>query len=124
YDPALVAAELVRPDVWWDVLTENGAMLAFASSLRDGQPEELKLDKLYVQPQRQRRGYGAALIEHTCERASRLGCEKVVLAVNKRNAAAIAAYTKHGFGIRESVVKDIGGGFVMDDYVMERDCRT
>ena len=42
-----------------------------------------------------------------------------MLAVNKRNAAAIAAYRKHGFEIVEAVVKDIGGGFVMDDYIME-----
>jgi hypothetical protein len=41
-----------------------------------------------------------------------------MLAVNKRNENAIAAYAKHGFAIVESVVKDIGGGFVMDDYVM------
>jgi hypothetical protein len=40
--------------------------------------------------------------------------------VNKRNASAIAAYRKHGFDVRESVVKDIGGGFVMDDYIMEK----
>ena len=124
YDPALVVAELARPDVWWDVLSEDGEMLAFASSLQGGHPKELKLDKLYVRLQHQRRGYGAALMDHTCERAARLGREKVVLAVNKRNAPAIAAYTKHGFSIREAVVKDIGGGFVMDDYVMERDCRT
>ena len=95
-------------------------MLAFTSSFRADTPGEIKLDKLYVHPQRQRIGYGGALIEHTCERAARLGLERVVLAVNKRNAIAIAAYTKYGFRIREAVVKDIGGGFVMDDYVMEK----
>ena len=63
---------------------------------------------------------GGALIEHTCDRARRLGLARVVLAVNKRNASAIAAYRKSGFEIREAVVKDIGGGFVMDDYIMEK----
>jgi len=32
----------------------------------------------------------------------------------------VRAYEKHGFAIRESVVVDIGGGFVMDDFVMAR----
>jgi ribosomal protein S18 acetylase RimI-like enzyme len=49
------------------------------------------------------------------------GCDALVLAVNKRNEGALAAYAKHGFAIVESVVKDIGGGFVMDDYVMRLD---
>jgi len=119
YEPSVVREELARGDLWWDTLGDDGEMLAFASSFAGG-PGEIKLDKLYVRTDRQRQGYGAALIDHTCERAARLGYEKIVLAVNKRNAAAIAAYEKHGFRTREAVVKDIGGGFVMDDYVMER----
>jgi hypothetical protein len=43
-----------------------------------------------------------------------------VLAVNKGNRSAIAAYLKNGFTVLESVVKDIGGGFVMDDHIMVR----
>jgi ribosomal protein S18 acetylase RimI-like enzyme len=122
YDPALVRSELARDDVWWDVLREDGAMRAFASSFRAGGADELKLDKLYVHAARQRAGLGGLLIEHTCERARVLGLRAVVLAVNKRNAGAIAAYRGHGFAIREAAVKDIGGGFVMDDYVMARVC--
>jgi ribosomal protein S18 acetylase RimI-like enzyme len=44
----------------------------------------------------------------------------VILAVNKRNTAAIGSYRKYGFVVRESIVDDIGHGFVMDDYVMEK----
>ena len=120
YRREVILAELASRDVWWDTLSEDDSMIAFASSFRAGAPREMKLDKLYVHPERQRSGCGAALIEHTCERAARLGCDRLVLAVNKRNAGAIAAYLKHGFRIREAVVKDIGNGFVMDDYVMEK----
>ena len=45
----------------------------------------------------------------------------MILSVNKRNAKAIAAYHRNGFVIAESVVTDIGGGFVMDDYVMAKE---
>jgi ribosomal protein S18 acetylase RimI-like enzyme len=120
YTPEVVRAELARGELWWDTLSEDGEIVAFASSFAADAPGAIKLDKLYVHPQRQRRGYGAALIEHTCERAKRLGMEKIVLAVNKRNASAIAAYRSSGFEIAGAVVKDIGGGFVMDDFVMER----
>jgi ribosomal protein S18 acetylase RimI-like enzyme len=120
YSPEVVRAELACGEVWWDTLSEDGEMVAFASSFAADEPGAIKLDKLYVHPKRQRKGYGAALMEHTCERAKRLGMSKVLLTVNKHNANAIAAYRKSGFEIAGAVVKDIGGGFVMDDYVMER----
>ena len=60
------------------------------------------------------------MIARACEVARGQGCGWLTLAVNKNNASAIAAYLKHGFRIAEAVTKDIGGGFVMDDYVMER----
>jgi ribosomal protein S18 acetylase RimI-like enzyme len=40
--------------------------------------------------------------------------------VNKRNERAINSYRKYGFAVRETVVDDIGGGFVMDDFIMEK----
>lgn len=119
YRPDLVRDELAR-GIWWDTLCDDGALVAFASSFPDDSNTAIKLDKLYVHPAHQRLGYGAALLEHTCERASRLGYSRVFLAVNKRNLNAINAYRKHGFAVAESVVKDIGAGFVMDDYVMEK----
>ena len=36
------------------------------------------------------------------------------------NAPAIATYQRHGFAIVATDCADIGGGFVMDDYVMSR----
>lgn len=120
YDPGIVRAELARGDIWWDTLAEDEGIVAFASSFPGGVEHAIRIDKLYVHPERQRIGYGGALIEHTCERAVRLGYRRVRLAVNKRNAAAIGAYRKYGFEIAEAVVKDIGGGFVMDDYIMEK----
>ena len=120
YGLAVIAAELARNDVWWDTLTEKGDMVAFASSIASGAEHALKLDKLYVHPERQRMGYGGVLLDHTCSRAASMGYPKVVLAVNKRNVKAIGAYRKYGFEIARAVVKDIGGGFVMDDYVMEK----
>jgi ribosomal protein S18 acetylase RimI-like enzyme len=120
YDPAVIQAELAREDIWWDTLAEGESIVAFASSVRIEADRAVKIDKLYVHPSRQRRGYGGALIEHVCDRARRMSYGKVVLAVNKHNATAISAYRKHGFDVADAMVKDIGGGFVMDDYIMER----
>ena len=49
-----------------------------------------------------------------------MGLGKITLTVNKNNAIAIEAYRKMGFENAGSIVTDIGGGFVMDDYKMEK----
>ena len=112
--------ELTMPDIWWDQLHVDGQLAGFSSCLRIAGGKEMKLDKIYVDPGRQRLGLGARLIEHAAGRALALGCCTLILAVNKRNQAAIAAYRKHGFAVRESVCVDIGQGFVMDDFIMAR----
>jgi len=121
YDAAVVQEELARGDLWWDKLLVDGRMTGFASYFLLRDARAMKLDKLYVHPAHQRRGYGRMLIDRAVTLARAYGCDALMLAVNKRNDAAVAAYKKHGFTITESVVKDIGGGFVMDDYVMRLD---
>jgi diamine N-acetyltransferase len=101
-------------------LLVNGKPVGFAAHSPTGNPAERKLDKLYIHPDHQRHGHGGRLLDHVIAAARALGCTSLMLTVNKRNTKAIAAYEKGGFVIRESVVADIGGGFVMDDYVMAR----
>ncbi len=118
YNPAVVREELSRGDLWWDKLSVDGRMAGFASYFLLHNVRAMKLDKLYVHTDYRRRGYGGMLIDRAVTMARAYGCDVLTLAVNKLNESAIAAYAKHGFAIADSVVKDIGGGFVMDDYVM------
>jgi len=118
YNSDVVLAELRSDGMWWDKLIVAGGMAGFASYFLTGVPGEMKLDKLYVHPRLQRRGYGGMMIARAGEVARSSGCSRLVVAVNKNNHSAIAAYLKHGFRIADAVMKDIGGGFVMDDYLM------
>lgn len=79
---------------------------------------EMKLYKLYIHPEWQRHGLGGRLTRHVEEASRRRGFKTLLLTVNKGNEKAIAAYRKNGFAVREAVAVDIGGGFVMDDYIM------
>ena len=123
YDPQHLRDELTLPQRWWDQAMVAGELAGFASCLiiADG---EMKLDKLYVDPLRQRMGIGARLLDRVISHALKAGCRTLMLAVNKRNEGAIAAYRKQGFAVRESVCVDIGGGFVMDDFIMVRSLAT
>ncbi|OGA23906.1 MAG: hypothetical protein A3I02_08090 [Betaproteobacteria bacterium RIFCSPLOWO2_02_FULL_67_26] len=120
YNPGVVQSELRRDDLWWDKLMVGEVMAGFASYFLTGAPGEMKLDKLYVHPRHQRQGYGGRMIDRACEIARARGCNRLTLAVNKNNRSAVNAYLKHGFRIADAVVKDIGQGFVMDDFIMEK----
>ena len=102
------------------VLATLDAPVGFAAWHRAEAPGTTKLDKLYVLHACQRHGVGRRLIEHVAARAREDGAATLTLNVNKRNATAIAAYAACGFAVRDSVVIDIGGGFVMDDHLMSR----
>ncbi|WP_295006915.1 N-acetyltransferase [uncultured Dechloromonas sp.] len=103
---------------WLDQAFVDGRRIGFAfSEIYKG---EFKLDKLYIHPDVQRRGVGGQLIANVALRAKREGYPCVILQVNKRNVNAIDSYKKYGFVVREVTVDDIGHGYVMDDYVMEK----
>ena len=102
-------------------LARIGDRLAgFGAYCRPDGEQELKLDKLYVHQDFHGRGVGSRLIAKAASAARGQSCSALVLNVNKRNRQAIRAYERNGFTIREAVVVDIGGGFVMDDYVMAK----
>lgn len=107
----------------YDRLLVDGKLRGFASYGPGSAASELKLHKLYVHPDSQRQGFGALLLKRVEEIARSHDLKTLMLAVNKKNDQAIAAYHKNGFTIRESVVVDIGGGFIMDDYVMVKSLR-
>ena len=119
YHLDVMRAELAA-GVAYDCLWVENLLVAFASFGRVS-IGEMKLYKLYVRPDRQRHGYGSQLLRHVEEIARERSFKTLSLTVNKANFKAIATYRKIGFAIRDSIIVDIGGGFVMDDYVMARE---
>jgi ribosomal protein S18 acetylase RimI-like enzyme len=78
-----------------------------------------KIHKLYVLPETQGKGVGRQLIDYIAEIALANQNNTLHLTVNKNNKAT-DFYLKTGFEITEEVVFDIGNGYVMDDYIMEK----
>jgi diamine N-acetyltransferase len=111
---------MVEPGAGLLLANVGERLVGFAAYYRPERSEELKLDKLYVHPDYHGRGVGSRLIVRVEAAARAQARHTLILQVNKNNAKAIAAYEKNGFSIREAVVVDIGGGYVMDDYVMAK----
>ena len=119
YDSATLTRFLGTPGAGL-ALAREGELIGFAAWHRTEAPAIRKLDKLYVAIEHHRRGAGRRLIDHVEQAARSDGADTLVLNVAKRNQAAIAAYLRCGFSVRDAVVIDIGHGFVMDDYVMAK----
>lgn len=76
-----------------------------------------KVHKLYVDPNRHKKGVGRLLLQRVFDEAKSRNCNAVRLNVNKNNSAQ-GFYEKLGFQLLYAEVIDIGQGYVFDDYVM------
>ena len=123
YSPDAIRAQLHAGAAWWDKLEVRGELCGFASYEPGNEARAMKLDKLYVHQLVRGKGYGAALIAHVAMAARRHGMDTLYLQVNKYNHGSVAAYLHVGFAVAKTVKADIGNGFFMDDYVMQKDVR-
>jgi ribosomal protein S18 acetylase RimI-like enzyme len=78
-----------------------------------------KLDKIYVLPSQQGKGTGRFIIDHIINEIKNRGAAALQLQVNRFNKAK-NFYEKLGFIVIEEKDFDIGNGFFMNDYVMEK----
>ena len=80
----------------------------------------LFLSKIYVHANFRGKGIGKAAMCFMENEAQLNGYSKIRLTVNKHNSNSILAYEKMGFETITAIVQDIGNGYVMDDYVLEK----
>lgn len=76
------------------------------------------LDKLYVDTERQKRGVGKLLLNYATKEIT--DKFQIRLQVNRKNHKAINFYFKEGFVIESVEDFDIGNGFQMNDFVMQK----
>ncbi|MHB9014128.1 MAG: GNAT family N-acetyltransferase [Ignavibacteriaceae bacterium] len=81
---------------------------------------DLFLSKIYIKSHERGKGFARKAIQFIEDLASGKGLKKITLTVNKNNINSIKAYEKIGFKNLGSIVQDIGGGFLMDDYEMAK----
>mgnify|MGYP001146777304 CR=1 FL=1 len=86
----------------------------------DRAENRMLLSKIYVREEMRGTGLGRAMVEFAEKRCAELGCGRLWLTVNRNNAGSIAFYERMGFRKARMAVTDIGGGFVMDDWWMEK----
>jgi len=120
YAPQMLRHEMEFQGIHYDCLLVDCKMVGFASHGPTSEPGVMKLHKLYLLPAWHGRGLGSRLLQHCEQQARAAGAQRLILAVNKCNLKARAAYQRNGFVIISSMVTDISGGFFMDDFIMAK----
>lgn len=82
--------------------------------------ESIFLSKLYLLKQHRGKGFASRTFEFLEEKCKEYKLGKIWLTVNRYNDHTIQVYEKKGFLKARTQVSDIGNGFVMDDYIMEK----
>jgi diamine N-acetyltransferase len=97
----------------------DGEQAGYAAASAEDEGRVVFLNSLYVRRSGRGRGLGAALLNQAA--AAFPAARRIRLTVNRQNFRAINFYFKSGFVIGGLSDKDIGGGYVMNDFVMARD---
>lgn len=82
-------------------------------------PDRMLLSKFYIRHDCRGQGLGVMALNFAEAECRRAGCRTLWLTVNKANPT-LAWYERHGFTKNKEVVVEIGEGYLMDDFIMEK----
>ena len=100
------------------VVHEGNLPVGFAS-YGETVPQIYKLHKIYLLPNQQGKGTGRFVIDNVITSIKSRGAKRLQLNVNRNNKAK-DFYEKLGFKAIGEENIDIGNGYFMNDYIMEK----
>lgn len=99
------------------LLKKDDKTIGYISFTNKGDGEYF-LHKFYMDSEKQGEGYGTEFLQ---EMISKLDRPVIIrLTVNRQNFKSINFYFKNGFVIEKVADFDIGGGYIMNDFLMTR----
>lgn len=99
----------------------SGTPCGYMALVPEEKSKKLMISKIYVDSDLRGQNLGSELLNFALKFGQDNKFKTLWLTVNKNNFNSISWYEKRGFTKKEKVVMDIGNGFVMDDFIMQRD---
>lgn len=101
---------------------ENGAdrIVGYTGGHEEPETNRYFISKIYLLAEERGRGFASKTIRFYEDLCIERGLRAMYLTVNKHNELGIRAYKGKGFETIDAVETDIGNGFVMDDFIMEK----
>ena len=110
-------SKLIDEGAVFRLVKDEGNIIGFCEYKKE--EGRLFLSKLYARKDQRHKGVGRFMFEDVKAYAKQNSLQKIYLTVNKGNTPSYEIYLHLGFKVIDSVVNDIGQGYVMDDYIME-----
>jgi len=101
------------------IVSADEIPVGFASYSLHENADVYHLNKIYLRNDQQGKNLGKKMLDYVIEAIKKTGAKTLQLNVNRHNTA-IHFYEKQGFKIIREEDIDIGEGFFMNDYIMER----
>lgn len=98
----------------------NSESVGYTALVPDIVNTKLMISKIYLRDSARGMGIGSQLLDFIENECSKRNLNKLWLTVNRFNTGPVEWYKQKGFEIVDEVKKDIGGGYYMDDYIMEK----
>lgn len=101
------------------LISSVGIAVGYVALLMNDPAPDMFLSKFYLRKDVRGKGYGKAALEKIDDIAAAAKQKTMWLTVN-RNNPTVKVYEALGFKTEGTQITDIGGGYVMDDYIMRR----
>ena len=105
---------------YWILRDENDQVAGYTGGHDEPETNRYFISKVYLVPEARGKGYARRTVEFYDALCRSRGLHAMYLTVKKTNELGVRAYKGTGFQVIDAVETDIGNGFVMDDYIMER----
>ena len=118
YSEASLKDQMIKDECQFIVVYDEKEPVGFAA-YQEIKPGTWKLHKIYILSTQQGKGTGKFVINQILDEIQLRGATALQLQVNRHNKAR-SFYEKIGFTVIEEADFDIGNGYFMNDYVMEK----
>ncbi|GGF15740.1 GNAT family N-acetyltransferase [Flavobacterium limi] len=120
YSDEALSSQIEKKEQLFYLISEDEINLGFIGIEHHYKNETVtRIHKIYLLPETQGKGIGKKVIEEIQKLALENHSTSLSLNVNRFNSA-LSFYKKIGFQIIGEVNIDIGNGYLMEDYVMEK----
>ncbi|CAI2767830.1 GNAT family N-acetyltransferase [Flavobacterium collinsii] len=120
YSDEALTGQLVKKEQLFYMIDEAETNIGFIGIEHNYKGKAVtKIHKIYLLPETQGKGIGKRVIEEIEKLGLEHNSQALSLNVNRFNTA-LGFYKKIGFEIIGEVDLDIGNGYLMEDYVMEK----
>ena len=107
-------------EYWFILDGADGHVMGYTGGRPEAREGRYFISKIYLLPSERGKHVSRAVIAFYEQLCAERGLREMYLTVNKHNELGVRAYQGCGLAISDAVEKDIGSGFVMDDYIMSK----